>query len=814
MYKPIALDASKLCAIFPPERIPWESSAEITRSARLKTPQPRAMQALELAMHIDDHAYNVYLSGETNLGRTYTLNDFLGPRARRLPTPPDLVYVYNFPKPDSPRLLSLPAGQGGRFKSAVSKLVERIRKDLPSRFERDTYTRRRSSLHSDFQLKRDQLYKRMDKVAVDQGFNLDLDESGSMTLYPLVEGKRLSEQEFEQLDTRKRNDLKLKGDSLVQAMAGLLRRLSRMEQDFQDDERNLEREVGGQALSALIAPVAEKFKALNDDKAIAAYFEELKNDVLDNLDIFLQPLPGEGEALPPAPHAPGSGLGPGHDNLGFESIAHRYEVNLFVDNSATHGAPVVHDDHPVPANLLGCIEREAEMGALVTNFTLIKAGSLHKANGGFLLLHIEDIIQHPLAWEGLLRALRSRFSRIEDASDGEGVKTKGLQPEPIPLKLKVILIGGEEIYEALLLNDDRFGKLFKLKAHMTAHMARDSHGVKLYLQHVRRIIEEAGLLHFKREAMAGLVDFGSRLIEDQKKLSLEFPLLREIMVEASAGAKMRGKEIVDAEDLRLALRAREFRSNLVEEAFMEEYDRGVIKVLTSGQAIGRVNGLSVTAYGDFEFGLPHQISCTVGVGHGGVIDLERDAQLGGPIHTKGMMILKSYLIALFAQNKPLVLTGSLYFEQSYAGIEGDSASGAELAALLSAIAQVPISLSLAFTGAVSQSGQIMAVGGVTRKVEGFFEVCRRHGLSGEQGVILPKDNIDQLMLKDEILDAVRKGKFHIYPVEHISQALELLTSLPSGNQRKNGGFTPGSLYDRVDKRLHDLGRIAKAKSSK
>ncbi len=802
-----ALNASKLRASCPPESIPYASSADAPKSSRLKAPQPRAMQALELALNIDDPFYNIYLSGEANLGRTYMLYDFLGPRARRLPNPPDLVYVYNFVRPDSPRLLSLPAGQGAKLKNAVSKAIERIRKDLPSRFEREAYARRRSSLQSDFQSKRDQIFKRMDKAAVNQGFNIDLDDGGSMTLYPLVEGKRLNEQEFEKLDTRKRNDIKLKGDALLQGITGLLRRLNRMEQDFQDGERNLEREVAGQAVGAVLAPVADKFRALNDETALQNYFDDLKNDILDNLDIFLRHLPGGPDSGPqPGPQIAGGPSAP--YDLSFESIAHRYEVNLFVDNSATHGAPVILDDHPVPSNLLGCIEREAEMGALVTNFTLIKAGSLHRANGGFLLLHMEDVIQHPQAWEGLMRALRSRLARVEDAGDGEAVKTKGLQPEPMPLNLKVILIGSEDMYEGLLMADDRFSKLFKIKAHMTGHMPRNAAGVKVYIQHIRRIIDEAALLHFNREAMAGLVDFGSLLIEDQKKLSLHFPLLREIMVEASAVARMKGKTEVDAAALNQALRDREFRSNLVEEAFMEEYDRKLIKVDTHGKAVGRVNGLSVTTYGDFEFGLPHQISCTVGVGHDGIIDLEREAQLGGPIHTKAMMILKSYLVDLFARKKPLVLTGSLCFEQSYAGIEGDSASGAELAALLSAIAQAPINLSLAFTGAVSQSGQIMAVGGVTRKIEGFFEVCRRHGLTGEQGVIIPRDNVDHLMLREDVLEAVRAGNFHIFPVDHISRAMELLTGLPSGNMRKDGTFTRGSLYDLVDRRLRDMGRLA------
>ncbi len=467
------------------------------------------------------------------------------------------------------------------------------------------------------------------------------------------------------------------------------------------------------------------------------------------------------------------------------------------------------DDHPTPANLLGCVERVSEMGALVTDFTLVKAGSLHRANGGFLILHMEDILQHPTAWEGLLRALRSGLARIEDAGDAQDpTKAKGLEPAPLKLDLKVILIGNELLYEALLEDDDRFPKLFKLKAHLTDATPRNADGIRAYLQRMAHIIDEAKLLPFDKGAMARLIDFGSQIIEDQRKLSLKFPLVRELMIEASALASIRNTSIVTTKLVDEALAGRMYRANLYEEHFMEEYDRDVIKVRTEGEAIGRVNGLSVTWYGNVEFGLPHQIAATVGVGHGGIIDLEREAELGGPIHTKAMMILKSYLVAQFARNKPLVLTGSLCFEQSYAGIEGDSASGAELAALLSAIAEVPINLSLAFTGAVGQSGQIMAVGGVTRKIEGFFEVCLRRGLTGKQGVLIPKDNVDHLMLKDDVVKAVEAGLFAIYPIEHINEALTLLTGLPCGTLRKTGRFTPHSLYDKVDRRLDELGRLA------
>ena len=811
MKAPLPLTPDKLRASLAPARIPYETSNAIPRNSNHRPPQPRAMQALELAIHIKDKGYNVYLSGVGNLGRTHLLRDFLRPYCKKAPTPPDLLYANNPDDPDGPRLISVPAGQGKKLKTALTEALTRIRREIPLRLEHNTVTRRRSGLLTSFQNSKDKLFKQMDEVAGKKGFNLDMDESGSMTLYPLVEGKRLSEEEFAGLETEKRKDLRAKGDDLVQAMSGLVRKLGKMEQGFLDDERNLEKEVASGVLDRILTPLAKKFCDVCASEALSTFFTDLKEQILNGLDSFLarDTHPGPASSLdanlpPPSAYPPLGSLSDAASH-GDES---RYDINLFVDNSKTSGAPLIFCDHPTMNNLMGSIERESEMGALVTDFSLIKAGAIHKANGGYLILRIEDVLQYLPVWESLLRALRSGLARIEDTGDGENTKAKGITPEPVPLSAKVILVGSEEIYEHLLLADERFSKLFKIKAQLTEHMPRNARGVRIYLDRIKGILDEMELLPFDSDAMAALVDAGSELIEDQKKLSLKFPLIREMMIEASAMAVMQNKKLVTGNIMREASRARIFRANLVEEAFMEEYDRGVIKVETNGSAVGRVNGLSVTWYGDFEFGLPHQIAATVGVGHDGILDLEREAKLGGPIHTKAMLILKSYLVSQFARDKALTLSGSLCFEQNYAGIEGDSASGAELAALLSALSDVPINLSLAFTGALSQSGHILAVGGVSRKIEGFFEVCRRHGLTGNQGVIMPRDNIDHLMLGDDVVKAVSLGQFHIYPVGHITEAMEILTSIPSGRMRKDGSYTKNSLYDRVDKRLAKLAKLA------
>lgn len=801
------LPSQRLRAVLPPERIPWNNSTEIPLNGqRRHISQPRALKALELALHIKTSGYNIYLSGDANLGRTYMLREFLTPRIRKTPTPQDLLYVNNFEDEDHPHLLYVPTGQGRKIADAVSQALTDIRKNLPARFENEIYVKKRSEIQERFHNTRSRLIREMDKIAGGEGFNLDMDEQGSLTLYPLLKGKRISEEDYNLLDAPVRDGLKQRGDVVMRTMSGMVRKLSHAEQAFQTAEKKLDREIVESVLESTLTPVTERYlKCCPENEGLKLYFASLRADILENPEYFL---PREHQQNVHPAIAATTGIMPENTH---EQDTYRYDINVFVDNSGLKGAPFIVEDHPTPSNLLGCIERESEMGALVTDFTLIKAGSLHKANGGFLVLHLEDILQHPQAWEGLLRALRAGAAKLEENAEGlieGGAKTKGIEPDPVPLDIKIVLIGNEEYYETLLHNDDRFAKLFKIKAHLNDTVERTASDIKTWLIRIAGMIDEANLLPFSREALAGLVDFSSRVSEDQKKLSLKFPLMREVMIEASAIASMNGSELVQGTHLASALEDRIYRANLVEELYMEDYDRELIQVDTMGSAVGRVNGLSVTMYGDFEFGLPHQISCTVGVGHGGIIDLEREAELGGPIHTKAMLILKSYLVDQFARNKPLVLTGSLCFEQNYAGIEGDSASGAELAALLSAISEVPLSLSLAFTGAVSQFGQIMAVGGVSRKIEGFFGICARRGLTGEQGVIIPYDNRDHLMLPQKIIDAVDAGKFAVYPVKHISEAMELLTGIPSGRRLKDGGFSPHSLYDRVNQRLTEFGHYA------
>ncbi len=808
MGTPTPLPSSRLHATYDPALIPVDMSTDLKLSpAQGRIPyQDRAMKALDLALNIQASGFNVYLAGSSNLGRSHIILHYLAPLAKKLPTPPDLVYVNNFTDADRPVLIALPSGFGRKLRQSMQDVMKNVCTTLENRLHGQGFMKQRALLVESYQSERNRLLDRMNSVAAHKGFTLDFDESGNITLFPMVKGRRVTDDEFAHLDAEVQRVLKNKSADLVQHMSGFVQELTRTEEGFQDKEKDLEKSVLSAVLDTHLKPLTEKTLKVctqagmaSSVELLSAFFEEVRRDMVENTESLLAPKPKNDPG-----QSTGSGQSPAWSR---EAVLSRYKINLFVDNAASKGAPIILEDHPTASNLLGCIERESELGALVTDFTLVKSGSLHRANGGFLILRMDDLVHYAAAWEGLLRSLRTGSARMDESADTPetALRTKGLRPDPVPLNLKVILIGDEFLYEGLLDSDERFGKLFRIKAELTDVMPRSAAGIRQYLSAVCRIIQNDGLLPFDRTALAWLVELGSHISEDQKRLSLKFPLIREYMVEAAALARMEMAEAVTGGILEKAYAARTYRVNLVEDIYMEEYDRNMIRVETKGQAVGQVNGLAVTTYGNFEFGLPHRISCTVGVGHDGITDLEREAELGGPIHTKAMMILISYLTGVFASRKPLSLSGSLFFEQSYAGIEGDSASGAELAALLSALAEVPIRLDLAFTGAVSHSGQIMAVGGVTQKVEGFFKVCSRQKLTGTQGVILPADNVDHLMLAPNVLKAVDEGKFAVYAVRTIEEALFLLTGMPAGRRRKDGTFTRGSLYEKVDRRLTRLG---------
>ncbi|MGE4555972.1 MAG: Lon protease family protein [Desulfovibrionaceae bacterium] len=716
---------------------------------------------------------------------------YLQPKALLLPVPNDILYIHNFDLPEKPLYVELPAGQGRAFKAELNRTINRIKRSIKSCFEDEQYFQKHHTIMKNYQEEKDELVEKMDEIATKRGFTVDIDENGALLLSPIVEGKALEHEEYKKLNPDKKRLLRSGSDKLLSEISAYMRTMNQKDITLQEDEAKLNKDVVENVLDEHLTPLAGQYAHVGKLKL---FFDSARAELLEHID---QLLPSSGAPLNIASALTDTAAAS-------EDIFDKIRVNLFVDHSLTKGGPIVIAEHPTYFNLLGCLERESELGALHTGFDLIRSGDLHKANHGFLILRVEDILANPSSWEGLLRTLRSGHSKIEDPVDIEQSKTKTIEPEPLPIDLKIILVGDESTYELLLYADNRFQKHFKIKAQLQEVADRTTENIHLFLQCLSHIIVRDKLCPFSIDALCELVDYASNLAEDQTKLSLKFSLLRERMLEAAALSASSNQESVTHGLLLESFKQRNHRINLYEHEFLSDYDRKIIKVATQGFAVGRANGLSVTCFGEHEFGLPHQIACNLGVGHGGILDLEREAEMGGPIHTKAMFIIKSYLIGLFAQNKPIVMTGSLCFEQSYAGVEGDSASGAELAALLSALADTPINLSYAFTGAIGQSGAVMAVGGVSQKVEGFFNVCKRHGLTGEQGVLLPYDNIDSLMLNDDVIAAVADKQFSIIPVKTIEEAMEVLTGLPCGTRSADGVFEVGSLYSLIDNRLSEL----------
>lgn len=824
MNFPAPLPIKNLFASMENSRLPWQSSSQIPVN-KLKDKsrdifQNRALQAMELGVALEESGYNIYLCGNNNLGRTYFLTSWLKPVALRKATPNDIIYAQNFENPAAPVYLKFPAGNGKKFKGALQNLIQNLQAELKRQLNSPQFASQRANILTSFHALRAELITKMKEAANKKGFKLQLEEDGNFALIPADLLEKEEELQFsEQIITQQaaviNKEQKKDEKELSRTLIDLMREMNKAEDNLRNNEKTLEKKAMLQAFNPMFSTfknyVLKLVKLEEYQTALKHYLYGLEKDILKNSDKFLE-------------------LGFKNkfeqDKFDFEkaetdriysekgeaaqSLVNHYDVNLLVDNSQLKGAPIIIENNPTAVNLLGCMERENEMGALVTDLKLIRPGSLHKANGGYLIIHVDDILGHPAGWDALLRTLKTQAIQLDDLPDyGEtSIRSKSLHPDSIPLNVKIILIGDNDIYETLLDNEPLFKKFFRIKAHLHDDAPRNKTTIKFYLVQMAQIISEANLLPFDADALAWLINLGSHLSEDQKKLSLKFPLLREYMLEASLKAKKSNADFVTARLLEETHYDRINRDNLIEDIYLEDYDRKLIKVSVTGSAIGQVNGLSLTMTGDYEFGLPHRISCTIGVGHDGIIDLEHEAELGGKIHTKAMMILKSYLTRIFAQNKPLVLTSSLYFEQNYGEIEGDSASGAELVALLSALAKIPVRLDLAITGAVSHTGEILPVGGVTKKIEGFYKICKKRGLTGTQGVIIPASNVDHLMLSSEVVSSVKEGKFAIYPIENIEDALLLLTGLNPGRQHKDGKFTKNSIFDLVDRQLEFLGACA------
>ena len=751
--------------------------------------QDRALRALNLGLGIDEKGFNVYVAGPPGTGKTTAVRNFLEAIAKDRPTPPDWCYVNNFRNSYEPVCIRLPTGRARDFQKDLDNFIEEAQRAVPRALQSDEFQSRRERLVKTAEERRNKILSDLGDEAERAGFSIQATHLG-VTLMPVLNGKLIAEEELASLPEQARKQIDEKRTGFESKFEEAMKQIAALERDTRSSLRKLSNDAIQYAIGFLMDALQKSYEDMPD---VVSYLKDVRADILENYELF---------AGPQEPAAPqGQPMTPWMKELPFR----RYEVNVVVDNSRLKGAPVVFEENPTYLNLFGRIQKEAQFGSFTTDFTLVKGGAIHKANGGYLVLPVESLLTNPLSYDGLKRALRNSKIAIEEPGEHLGyITTKTLTPQPIPLNVKVILVGNPQVYQLLLAYDPEYREFFKVKADFDTTIDRNKENLRRYASFVCTICEKEGLKHLEASAIAKVVEHGSRLAEDQKKLSTRFAEVSDLIREANYYATQDRSKYINANHITKALEEKVYRSNLIQQKILEMIQRGLFLIDTSGAKTGQVNGLSVISLGDFEFGRPSRVTASIALGRGGVLDIEREAKMGGPIHTKGVLILGGYLANKYAQDKPLSLSARLVFEQSYEGVEGDSASSTELYAILSSLADIPIKQNIAVTGSVNQKGEVQAIGGVNEKIEGFFEVCKARGLKGDESVMIPKSNIQDLMLKDEVVKAVKDGRFHIYAVSTIDEGIEVLTGVKAGERRKDGSFEPSTVNDKVDRRLREM----------
>ncbi len=769
----------------------FESTAELADLTEL-VGQERALEAVKFGIGIRRPGFNLYLLGPAGTGKFASVRTLLEKQAAAEPRPSDWCYVNNFAEPETPRALELPSGRGVALREDVNRLLDDLRSAIPSAFESESYTARKRVIEQEVKDRQQKAFETMQQQAGQKNIAVLRTPTG-IALAPMRNGEIVSPEEFQQLPESEHRQIQGTIGEMQEKLQALLQQMPKIEQEGREKIRALNHEVAIFAVGHLISELRKKYSDLPN---VAGFLNDVQEDITENVDEFLAPEESPLAALMGAP-LPYQAKG--------TAFFRRYQVNVLVDHSKSHGAPVVYEDHPTYQNLLGQVEYIAHLGALSTDFNLIRAGALHQANGGYVILDALKLLLQPYAWEALKRSLRAAQLRIESLGQMLGlVSTVTLEPEPIPLSVKVILVGERPLYYLLCAMDSEFNELFKVGADFDEHMERNSDSDLLYARLIGTIARQEGLLPFDRGAVGRAIEQGSRKAGDSQKIVTHRRTLSDLLHEADYWARQSGRAMVSAEDVQRAIDAQVHRADRLRQRLLEETVRGTILIDTKGERIGQVNGLSVVEFGQFSFGHPSRITARVRLGKGEVIDIEREVELSGPIHSKGVLILSGYLGARYAPDQPLSLSASLVFEQTYGPIEGDSASSAELYALLSALSGLPIQQALAVTGSVNQNGQIQAIGGVNEKIEGFFDLCKaRANLSG-QGVIIPAANVRHLMLRRDVLEAVQAGKFCVYAVESIDEGIEILTGAPAGERDASGKFPEGSVNQKVEARLIEL----------
>lgn len=759
--------------------------------------QDRAVRAVDFGLNMPDDGYNIYVAGITGTGRTSMVKSHIERLVKKKQALgerfalEDWCYLHNFKEADRPLIAAFPQGRGKTFQGQVSSLLSAIRQELGRTFSSDDYKRDRQKTIEDSQTRQQKMVEEIANEARQQGFALQITAAGPV-LIPTVENRPMTEQEYLGLDEETRKQIEARQGELRKKLRESFEKAGNVQQETGERLRKADKEIAEYVVSRLFAPLMNEHANLSK---VVQYLNDLKAYTLDSLDLFK----GTEEPVNPIFGVPASQV------MGGRNPFVPFEVNVFVDNTEAKGAPVVIESNPIFANVFGKTERRFLFGGYLSDHTMLKAGALSQANGGYLLLNASDVLTNAGVWPALKRAIRNREVRIEDPFEQFGlIAPQALKPEPMPLSVKIILTGDPGLYQLLAAHDEDFWEIFKVKADFDFEIERNEHNLLDYAAFLAGCCEDCEAKPLDPSGVAKVIEYSSRLVADQDRLSSRFAQIKDWVEEANYWARKEDAEYISAKHVERAMEERLFRHNLPDEKIRAMIARGTIMIDVAGKVVGQLNGLSVYTLGDISFGRPSRITAKTFLGRGGVINIEREAQLSGPIHNKGVMILSGYLGWKYAQDAPLSLSASLCFEQSYDGIEGDSASSAELYAILSSVADVPLKQNIAVTGSVNQKGEIQPIGGVNQKIEGFFRVCRASGLTGDQGVLIPEQNVRNLMLREEVVEAVREGRFHIYSAKTIDQGLEILTGIAAGKRKPDGTYPKGSVNQQVRKNLKEM----------
>ena len=783
MAKKFELKVEDLRLICDPKIFKFKNTSEV-KPLDTVIGQERAVDAIDFGLNMQDPGYHIFVTGLASTGKSTIVRDLVSKHAKHLPTPLDLCLVNNFKDEFRPKAIAVSPGKAIQFRKKMNRAVEGLKKELPAVFEEEAYLKKLSKIKNKHSEKLNKLYDRLQAFAAKKDLYIEQTETDFQTI-PMVNGQPITPEEFNSLPDNVKVQIE---ENLRSIQAKIEATAVEMDKNNLALHASIEKLMDAYALSAVkkrLDPIRKEFKT---NQAIVQYLNSAQEHMVENFNLFIPADKTQQQSEDPAPR---------NANASFQ----QYKVNVIVDNESTKGAPIIFETNPTYYNVFGRIEKRAFMGTVNTDFTMMQAGSLLKANGGFLIMEIDSVIMNPYVWEALKRTLRTKSLQIEDIPEETGFGTTSLKPEPIPLDVKVILLGSYEIFEVIQNEDPRFNKIFKVRADFDSEVDRTPRTIQQYARFIARVCREEKLLPFTPKGVALMVEYGEKYVSSKHKLSIRFGPILGILKEADYWARKRNARQVTDKHVIKAFNDHRFRHNLYEQKMHESYLDNSIMIDVSGAVIGQVNALAVYQIGEFSFGRPVRITAETYMGKQGVVNIEREAELSGSTHDKGVLILSGYLGRTFAQQHPLSLSISITFEQSYYGIDGDSASSTELYAIISSLADMPIKQGIAVTGSVNQKGKIQAIGDVNQKVEGFFEVCKEKGINGKQGVMIPAANAQNLMLKKEVIDAVKQNKFHIYRVSSVEEGIEILTGVPAGKPNKKGIYPDGTAYGAVQKKL-------------